>query len=76
VRVRYDRKKDRAYIYLRDFAEGEDSRQYDVAGPDINGILVLDFDRRGRLIGIEARSARSVLPDEMFEDTEPYEALD
>ena len=49
MRVTYDPKKNRAYIYLREFDEGEDSRQYDVGGPQMSGSFTLDFDRAGRL---------------------------
>jgi uncharacterized protein YuzE len=76
VRVTFDSKKNRAYIWLRDFSEGEDSRQYDVGGPDINGSLTLDFDRSGRLIGIEVRTARNVLPAGVLDDAEAYDAPD
>jgi uncharacterized protein YuzE len=74
--VTYDSKKDRAYIWLRDFSEGEDSRQYQVAGPDINGSLTLDFDRSRQLIGIEVRIASNVLPAGFLDDAEAYSAPD
>ena len=76
VRVTYDPKKNCAYIYLREFDEGEDSRQYDVGGPQMSGSFTLDFDRAGRLIGLEVFSAREALPDGFLGDAEAYSASD
>lgn len=76
VRVTFDPKKNRAYICLREFDEGEDSRQYDVGGPQMLGSFTLDFDRAGRLIGIEVFSAREALPEGFLDDAEAYSASD
>jgi uncharacterized protein YuzE len=53
VRATFDRSANAAYIDLKDHAEGEAVRQHHVDEPRIRGEIVLDFDKKGRLIGIE-----------------------
>ena len=63
-----------AYIYLFDSAKGYrgvSKRQavVEARDPDGNqtGTIILDFDSEGRLIGIEALEAASVLSRELLE---------
>jgi uncharacterized protein YuzE len=71
VRVTHDPREDTAYIYLRDFEDGEDARQHWVSAPDINGIYVLDFDKQGRLVGIEVKGATGGLPEGFLDEANP-----
>ncbi|MGH3094034.1 MAG: DUF2283 domain-containing protein [Gaiellaceae bacterium] len=65
-----DGRKDAAYIYFRDFDDGEAARQHHVSAPDIGGIFVLDFDRKGRLLGVEVQMASKGLPPEVLAEAQ------
>ncbi len=60
-----------AYLYLTEINSGESARQMEIrpknsAGEE-QGIIILDFSKDGKLLGIEAVGARNVLPDTLFE---------
>jgi uncharacterized protein YuzE len=66
MRVEYDEEVDAAYIYLAEIEPGGVATT--VPGwPDTEAFMVnLDFDREGRLLGIEVMDASSKLPTEFF----------
>jgi len=70
VRVTLDRAADRAYIYLKDFEDAEAARQHVVSDHFLHSWLTLDFDKSGRLLGIEAAKAASSLPKELLDEAE------
>jgi uncharacterized protein YuzE len=54
LRLTWDREVDAGYLHLTDIGPGEAVTQRIVAGPKRgSGEVVLDFDRKGRLLGIE-----------------------
>lgn len=60
-----------AYLYLTEIGSGESARQMEIrpknsAGEE-QGIIILDFSKDGKLLGIEAVGARNVLPASLFE---------
>jgi uncharacterized protein YuzE len=59
--VTYSKAADAAYIYLRPIEPGGAVRQETVTGV-AEGNVLLDFDRDGRLIGIEILEASRFLP--------------
>jgi uncharacterized protein YuzE len=61
LKVRYDLGGDAAYIYLRAIEPGGAVHQEIVGGAG-KGNVILDFDREGRLIGIEVLDASTLLP--------------
>lgn len=68
MRVTYDSTVDAAYIYLQDrISPGEASKTYPCDPAKVNGIINLDFDKYGRLLGIEVLDARHRLPPELIE---------
>lgn len=67
MRVKYDAEGDAAYIYLRKIAPGEAEYTHTVEFEGQEDIINLDFDRDGRLIGVEALSASRQLPAELLE---------
>jgi uncharacterized protein YuzE len=70
MRVRYDRSVDMAYIALTEIKPAEAAIQEVFHGNSVEAKLVLDFDRRGRLLGIEVFEASRVLPEEVLTGTD------
>jgi uncharacterized protein YuzE len=68
VRVTYDGLANAAYIYLVPIDPGGAATT--VCGEDEAGSVNLDFDRDGRLIGIEVLNARENLPSEVLHPAE------
>ena len=65
LRVTYDKVADAAYIYFTDpasIAPGMAASTYTCDPTKVPGMINLDFDRGGRLIGVEVLDARSKLP--------------
>ncbi len=57
MRFEYDKDVDAAYIYLEDsVAEGQAEKTI-----ELNGNIILDFDKNGKLLGVEILSASKVL---------------
>lgn len=70
MRVTFDRSANAAYIYLKDIERGESARQHVVDEPHTRGMIVLDFDDKGRLIGIDVLDATHALPQEVLDSAE------
>jgi uncharacterized protein YuzE len=68
MRVTYDGSVDAAYIYLVPIQAGDVDAT--VTGEDEAGSVNLDFDRDGRLLGIEVLAASRWLPREVIERAE------
>lgn len=71
VRVTYDRTADAAYMYFTDPQVGvRSARTYPCDPIDVDGMINLDFDEQGRLIGIEVLAATSKLPEYVLQAAE------
>lgn len=70
MRVTYDATVDAAYIRLKDDAPGGSVVQHVVEAPESQGEIILDFDRDGRLLGIEVLGATRGLPPELLSRAE------
>ncbi len=76
MRVTLDSQTKYAYIWLRtkgsaDVAESLPLAEFaDAAGVDTLQDLILDFDSKGRLLGIEVANAKKVLPQELLDKAE------
>jgi uncharacterized protein YuzE len=70
MRVTFERSSNAAYIALKEIGDGEAARQHVVDEPHTRGMIVLDFDKKGRLIGIEVLDATRALPQEVLEHAE------
>lgn len=61
-----------AYLYLTEIGPGESAKQVEIRAKNSDGvehgIIILDFSKDGRLLGIEVVGARNVLPDSLFEN--------
>jgi uncharacterized protein YuzE len=66
VRIEYDAEVDAAYIYLSEIGAGDVATTVPGA-PGSEALMVnLDFDRDGRLVGIEVMDASTKLPPEFL----------
>ncbi|MDX6481915.1 MAG: hypothetical protein QOG85_2425 [Gaiellaceae bacterium] len=70
MRVTFNRSGNSAYIYLKEIVEGEAVRQHHVDEPHARGMFILDFDKKGRLIGIEILDATKALPPGLLDKAE------
>jgi uncharacterized protein YuzE len=66
MRTTYDREADAVYIALVDVAPGEATVQREVPTGNEDSMIVLDFDERGFLLGVEVLGASAVLRDEVL----------
>ncbi|MEV0981379.1 DUF2283 domain-containing protein [Streptomyces sp. NPDC049915] len=71
VRVTYDKTADAAYVYfVHPQARAQSARMYPCDPVKVDGMINLDFDEQGRLIGIEVLAASSKLPEHLLESAE------
>ncbi|MFD4749699.1 DUF2283 domain-containing protein [Streptomyces rubiginosohelvolus] len=62
-RVTYDQQVDAAYVYFTDpQAHQKVARMYPCDPIEVGGMINLDFDENGYLVGIEVLAASSKLP--------------
>ncbi len=67
MRVTYDEVADAAYIYVVDSVAPGTVANTSICSTPLKGTSVnVDFDREGRLLGIELLGARSLLGDEVI----------
>ena len=67
MKIRYDTFADAAYIYLVDeIKPGGAARTYPCDPDKVDGQINLDFDKDGRLVGIEVLDASKKLPKEIL----------
>lgn len=69
MRVTYDLEADAAYIYLAD-ERSMVAKTYLCDPLEVNGMVNLDFDADGRLVGIEVISARAKLSAALLDEAE------
>lgn len=66
MNVKYDSQADAAYIQLvHEISAGGVARTYP-CDPNEAGMINLDFDHEGRLVGIEVLGASQLLPPELL----------
>ncbi|WP_458247077.1 DUF2283 domain-containing protein [Streptomyces sp. MAI_2237] len=71
IEVTYDRAVNAAYLYLTEPHGRETSaRMYACDPVGVDGMINLDFDEQGRLIGIEVLAASSKLPEYLLRSAE------
>lgn len=72
MRVTYDAGVDAAYIYLAaEIRAGGVARTVPVNPLEIDGMINLDFDAEGRMVGIEVLDASRFLSPELLASAEP-----
>jgi uncharacterized protein YuzE len=68
----YDPSVDVAYIHLVDhIGRGEAKKTYTCDAAAVQGMINLDFDASGKLLGIEVLDAARLLPKELLAQAEP-----
>ena len=71
VKVTYDKTVNAAYIYFTDpQVSVRSAHTYPCDPIDVDGMINLDFDEQGRLIGIEVPAASSKLPAHLLRSAE------
>lgn len=71
MKITYDKRADAVYIYLvTNLGPREVKKTYPCDPIEVNGMINLDFDKEGRLVGIEILGAKSKLPKEFLEKAE------
>lgn len=77
VRVTYDQKVNAAYVYLADpKARPKVARMYPCDPVEVGGMINLDFDENGRLVGIEVLAASLKLPQYLLDIAERLDIED
>lgn len=72
MRISFDPEADAAYIQLADvIGAGGVAFTYGCDPSDVDGMIHLDFDSDGRLVGIEVLDASGKLPPEVLLQAEP-----
>ncbi|MGQ0468148.1 MAG: DUF2283 domain-containing protein [Sporichthyaceae bacterium] len=67
MRVTYDPESNAAYLYLADtIGPGGVDKTYPCDPLEVGGMINLDFDDSGALVGIEVLGARTLLPPEVL----------
>ncbi|MGW1360581.1 DUF2283 domain-containing protein [Streptomyces chartreusis] len=75
VKVTYDKTANAAYVYFTDpEVRVKVAHMYPCDPVDVDGLINLDFDDQGRLIGIEVLAASSKLPGYLLESAERLDA--
>ncbi|MXQ65849.1 DUF2283 domain-containing protein [Actinomadura rayongensis] len=71
LRVTYDRRANAAYLYLAHSGVGARvAHTYPCDPIDVGGMINLDFDQDGCLVGVEVLDARSKLPRQLLDAAE------
>lgn len=71
MKIEYDSRTDSAYIYLKNkIANGEVKKTFLCDPLEVRGMINLDFDKNGVLIGIEVEDASKMLPKEVLLSSE------
>ncbi|MEV6026299.1 DUF2283 domain-containing protein [Streptomyces sp. NPDC052036] len=71
VRVTYDKTANAAYVYFTDpQVRVKAAHMYPCDPVDVDGMINLDFDEQGRVIGVEVLAASSKLPEYLLQSAE------
>jgi uncharacterized protein YuzE len=67
MRIEYDKEVDAAYIYLEyPIKDGEAKKTI-----EINNNIIIDFDEKGKMIGVEVLNASKVLNKKTLIEAQP-----
>jgi len=63
MKISYDKEANAAYIYINSESNQKVYKTYSCDPIEVNGIINLDFDKNGKLLGIEIMDADKKLPE-------------
>jgi uncharacterized protein YuzE len=66
MKITYDKSVDAAYIYLTGVTDTKVAKTYSCNPLEVEGMINLDFDKNGTLIGIEVMDASQKLAEEVL----------
>jgi len=69
IKVSYDKSVDAAYIFFQDLGR-KISKNYLCDPKEVNGMINLDFDDKGMLVGLEVIGASKKLPKEILDNAD------
>ena len=61
MKITYDKSVDAAYVYFSESPPGKVAKTYPCDPKEVNGMINLDFDESGKLVGIEVMDASKKL---------------
>jgi uncharacterized protein YuzE len=67
MKITYDKSVDAAYIYFSEYPSDSVKKTYPCDPKEVNGMINLDFDEQGRLVGVEVIDASKKLPKELLD---------
>ena len=71
MRITWQRDTDMAYLYLKEHLNSGEVAQTVICDDDaLSGMVNIDLDSSGRIVGIEVSCASAVLPSELLGATE------
>ena len=69
MKITYDKNANAAYLYIKDeIKQGESYKTYCCDPKEVDGMINLDFDEHGELLGIEVIGANKKLPQEVLKN--------
>jgi uncharacterized protein YuzE len=71
MRVIYDRSGNSVRILLTEYEDADVARWKGLVEHDVEGEFTFDFDKGGRLLGIEVRFASQGLPADFLDSADP-----
>jgi uncharacterized protein YuzE len=66
MKITYDKEVDAAYIYLKEIMPGGVAKTHCCNSDEVDGMINLDFNSEGILLGIEVINASKKLPEELL----------
>ena len=66
MKITYDKEANAAYIYLKENGQNKVHKTYCCDPTEVNGVINLDFDDKGQLLGIEILDANKVLHKDLL----------
>jgi uncharacterized protein YuzE len=66
MKLTYDKEANAAYIYLLEDTKLKVAKTYPCDPIEVGGMINLDFDNQGRLMGIEVLDASRMLDDHLL----------
>lgn len=70
IKITYDKEADASYIFFQEPGNQKVAKTYLCNPSEINGMINIDFDSNGKIIGIEVLDASKKLPKSIIDNAE------